>query len=530
MKKRVLFVTLMVAILMCLLALSVGAADVDPNADYYDKVYVSTAGEKMALYEKDGDTYYPLVWFAYDVLDEDGTTVLETKYVSVRFEDVIIYSDVYAQGRFNGVYYEYTDEDGNTIVLNTSNAILINMRGGKITKTMKAGGSIQTVNNITIKTIETTKAGYPSFSKVEAIYFPLTQTSLGSLKYANLKVVDIDKNHTTPITIGTQCLQGSGIREIFIPACVSFGTNGNSQFKSCGSLEKVIFGKGFNKNIPNYCFQGTALKTVYFMGTESELDAITISNTQNAPLINLRANNKISEEAYLALTDDERANGKYLIFDASECLVFGHKFEKDNACVSTCSVCQAKTVEHNEKENLSVSISYTAYDKEGTKLICCNNEGCGAEITDTVPAIFECLGYSTPISDGDSLTIGFTVNNEVLDAYTANTGKTIKFGMFATKYESINGTILDENGNEQNGAIKAEVNIKVTSFDFILTGFVTDAHKTAQLALGAYVIATDAQVEGEEAPKGVISYMQFNAPSEGYSYITYNDALANNQQ
>ena len=99
MKKKLLFIIAMVSLLACLFAISVGAVETDPNADYYDKVYVDSHGKSLPLYEKVADTYYPLVWFAYENADE------ETVYVSVHFEDVTTLSHAANQGRLNGLSY-----------------------------------------------------------------------------------------------------------------------------------------------------------------------------------------------------------------------------------------------------------------------------------------------------------------------------------------------------------------------------------------------------------------------------------------
>ena len=196
MKKKLFLVVLMVSLFACIFAIGVNAiTQAEADEAYYDKVYVTADGTKtLPLYEKVGDTYYPLAWFAYDVLGEDGTTVVETKYVKAHFEDVTCYSEVYSQGRFNGVYYEYTDENGNEMVLNSNHAVLLNLRSGVMSNTMNSNGT-QKATNITIKTFEWSKSGYPSFTKLEAVYMPLSATSVGAYPPSSIRVLDIDRHY-----------------------------------------------------------------------------------------------------------------------------------------------------------------------------------------------------------------------------------------------------------------------------------------------------------------------------------------------
>ena len=105
--KKIIVMAAALALMICAFALTVGAAEVqDPNARYYEKVFTAADGTELALYDKVGDTYYPLVWFTYD--NQAG----EKCYVKVHFEDVDTTSHAYSQGRLNGVSYTYVDTDG----------------------------------------------------------------------------------------------------------------------------------------------------------------------------------------------------------------------------------------------------------------------------------------------------------------------------------------------------------------------------------------------------------------------------------
>ena len=169
---------------------------------------------------------------------------------------------------------------------------------------------------------------------------------------------------------------------------------------------------------------------------------------------------------------------------------------------------------HNYKE----AFSYTSYLECGTKSGVCTDCGFANEGVAIKP-IFTCLGYSTPEDGRGGIVIGFIVNNEALKAYKENTGKSLEFGVFAIAQKNLTGDVLNADGSAVSGAIKAEIsNIEVGSFELVITGFTTDVQKNAMLALGAYVITT----KGEEKK---ISYLQYGAPQNGenYCFISYNE-------
>lgn len=163
-------------------------------------------------------------------------------------------------------------------------------------------------------------------------------------------------------------------------------------------------------------------------------------------------------------------------------------------------------------------ISYESYLECGTRASVCQD--CGYSENVSINPIFVCRGYSTPEDGRGGIVITFEVNRAELVAYEENTGKKLDFGIFAIAQKNLgDGNVLNSDGSAINGAIKAEIsNYEVSLFELIITGFTTDAQKSALLAMGAYVIAT----KGEEME---ISYLQGGVPLDGnnYSYITYNE-------
>ena len=200
----------------------------------------------------------------------------------------------------------------------------------------------------------------------------------------------------------------------------------------------------------------------------------------------------------------------------------------DNPCVGDCTHCGALNVpKANPVHNIVTSITYASFDKEGTKTFDCINEGCAHAITQAAPALFTCPGYSTPEKGNDGIAISFTVNNEAIKEYEKITGKTLTYGVFAVAKVNL-GTndIFDKDGKASNGVINAEITgYEFASFDLRICGF-EEEHKSALLAMGAYVIASDK--EATDAP-AEYSYLQASAPNAGekYAFVSYNDIVGN---
>ena len=163
-------------------------------------------------------------------------------------------------------------------------------------------------------------------------------------------------------------------------------------------------------------------------------------------------------------------------------------------------------------------VSYVRFNEEGTKTLICAS--CGAQSYEKTTPLFTCLGYSAPEGVVGSLTLGFKANNKAISEYEELTGKTVKYGVFAVLKDKLGtNNIFDENGEAAQGVISAEIeNIALVAFDLKIAGFVTDMHRNAKLALGAYVKITDGEAFA-------YSYMQDKAPNAGESYhfASFND-------
>ncbi len=397
MKKQIILIIAMVALLACALTLSVCAEEIDPNSEYYDKVYTDANGRDFPIYEKEGDTYHPLVWFAY----EDGEV---TKYVKARFEDINCYSLETSQGRFNGCYYTHIDENGKEVELNSTNLVVLNLRAGVMAKTYNISKK-QNGTDIIIKKIETNRTDiFPNFSRIEAVYIPLSQISVGSLGFSTLRVCDIDKNHG-PLSFGGKAFQNSSLEEIFIPGGSTFGDN--SHFQGCTALEKVVFGKGFSSTVPNYFFDRcSSLKLICFMGDKAEFEKVVVNATNNGVYTNAT---KVSASEYEGVTDKSKT---YVVYGCTECIAF-------NGGKHTPS---SETVLVGNDFFSAISVRCP-----------CSVEGCLVTIEKSqIAPIVEAKGYSaSTFGETLSVTQGFYVNQDALDAYLEYVGE-LEIGLVAT--------------------------------------------------------------------------------------------------
>lgn len=178
--------------------------------------------------------------------------------------------------------------------------------------------------------------------------------------------------------------------------------------------------------------------------------------------------------------------------------------------------------------------THTYYDKNGNeteksytstlKIACPCGRSCGNEkVIKTIAPLFVCLGYSAQENGTGGISIGFTVNNTAVNEYEEVMGKTIKYGVFVVFQNRLgNNDVFANDGTVVEGAVTVEIrNYEFSLFELKLVGF-TDAQKSAKLAMGAYVSATQ-----DDATE--YSYIQSGKPNENekYCFISYNDITGN---
>ena len=136
--------------------------------------------------------------------------------------------------------------------------------------------------------------------------------------------------------------------------------------------------------------------------------------------------------------------------------------------------------------------------------------------------LFENKGYSAAEYEGGGMSIGFKVDKDAILAYEEATGKTVNYGVFAVLADVIKtNDIFDADGKALDGVIAAD--ITDTDFDIFnlkIVGF-TDKQVDIDLAMGAYVgVSKDGTTE--------YVYLQdvTTEKNDKYYFASYNDVKA----
>ena len=107
----------------------------------------------------------------------------------------------------------------------------------------------------------------------------------------------------------------------------------------------------------------------------------------------------------------------------------------------------------------------------------------GTEETASFPVIFSFIGYSVP-EDGElAITVGYSVDLEVLEEYEAVMGK-LEFGVVAAVAERLNGKAPLDEANKS--VIKAQIDGRYASFDLVIKDF-NETQLDLALIMCAYV-------------------------------------------
>ena len=269
-------------------------------------------------------------------------------------------------------------------------------------------------------------------------------------------------------------------------------------------------------------FCNNTLKTgvvYYYTGAEN---GFTIDATNNAAMLGAEW---ISVDDFTGASNEKN----YIVYGYNHCDAFyggkhTEKTQDNNPCILVdCENCNVKNlyVGNESTHSETTTIVYESYDKDGSKIVYCTNEGCKHNVTEKVSALFTCLGYSAPEDGRGGIAIGFTVNNVAIKEYTEATGKTLKCGVFAVVKDKLgNNDVFADDGTVADGVINADIADEFVAFELKIEGF-TDEYKATKLAIGAYVAVTE-----DEATE--YSYMQVGTPleNEKYCFVSYNDIVS----
>ncbi len=195
----------------------------------------------------------------------------------------------------------------------------------------------------------------------------------------------------------------------------------------------------------------------------------------------------------------------------------------DSKTITSC-VCgyeKAIVVEENTAlghENAFSELVYSDYLCEGYYSYVC--ERCGVEDNSkTASALFGCLGYSAPENGDGGIVVGYEINSKAIEEYQTITGKTLKYGVFAVAQEKLgDNAIFDETGKAASGVLSTDVTVHGFGLFELKIVGFSDEQKDNKLAMGAYVAVTNGETT-------TYSYMQDTTRGElagGYYFVSYN--------
>lgn len=286
-----------------------------------------------------------------------------------------------------------------------------------------------------------------------SVELPSSLTSLGGFAFQSCTNITSMKLSSCITSIGRNCFQSTSFEYLLIPA--SLTSIGQDCFNSA-KLKTLVFAStndlsGFNAS----AFSSARLSVVFYAGTNVADFAARFGATKN-----WSADNRIPYSQY----DSTATYTKTIIYGTNNCDICSDILG-DAQLVATdlVSVIEKKSV--------------------------CS---CGAETVDeTFDAPIVYLGYSKKEGNSGSICIGYLVNNESLEMYEKIKGKDVSYGVVAyipAESEDIttlkpvldDGTLADPNYT-----ISTEVTA-YSSFEFLMRGFGSDEANAIALVMCAY--------------------------------------------
>ena len=577
MKKKFLLVLSMLALLICVFAISISAADIvykDAEGNVLFSAQRSDVNRVFDSYEGSFPSFdnegNALTWYVTGTEEIDGI-----QYVTVASFLTIDTSGTHAALTESGTY-SYVNRDMELSIVSAyfpdnSNIVKLNLSDSGYA--IKYVFTEEKQSNLLFLRVPNTLTELPSrvaqatqiidfTAPDDALYSSLSPTSFYDCQ--NLRSVDIPRNvtiiysnshpnngHTfyrctklTDVYFAPGSLLNTiqshafstckALKEIAIPNSVI--SLGSQVFWDCSSLVTVRLGANQGKGLDSYNVQSmlygcNSLKYVYISNT--------LVPTAGSHLFYSGASGMVffytgTYEEYEALNDMLKTltnNGKFtgaapIEWDSTKDDQFYKDLaenEKKNYVVYGYNSCNAF---YGGKHKLAATeqINFTSYFETITFTCNCEN-GCGEKVINeekTIAPLFRYLGYSAKENGNRGIAIGYIVNSEAVTKYEAVTGKSLNYGVFAIAQDKIGDKdIFDKNGIPVNGLVSFDVtDNEFTMLELKIVGF-TDTNKDVKLAMGAYVAVSDGKTTE-------YSYMQHEAPkvNEKYCFASYNDIVS----
>lgn len=273
------------------------------------------------------------------------------------------------------------------------------------------------------------------------------------------------------ITLGNNVFQSSGIETIVIPKSVT--TIGEHAFNNADKLKYIIMPDNY-ADFHSYALYESDCKVILFQGTEAQANEM-ISNSKFTKSQFTSSNNVTI--AHISTYDPQATYTKPHVF-------YGLS--------DTCSHCNGLV---GEREFVFTSLAEVMKDQA----LCTN---CGAGDVTTYPAVFTNLGFAT-FDINHSITQGFVICKASLELYNEKfpESQVSEYGLVAVAKSRVDSenTAFDSEGNNKTGVTSIEmsnrgydlIEARITGFDPSQTLDDGTSYADIELYINAYVYVGD---------------------------------------
>lgn len=252
-------------------------------------------------------------------------------------------------------------------------------------------------------------------------------------------------------------------------------------------------GAGGQNNNPKYL-------TFVYTGTKEQAEALQARFGKVDGLQRLSQATLCSVSEYTELTGLEvgvgSQTGNYLIYGYSACDAFYngvHDVQKVNDCADKCTRCDKIVLNENPVHKLSYDCTFAnGFNEDGNLHEYCSNQYCEYTKDTKVDKIFDFSGYSVKENEPTAICASFIVNHKSLDLYKEhNENVTIEYGFIAKKSTDDNAVLEYKDGSIVSNAEKTivvPIESTYSGFDFVLRGFNLDGSQdNVELVISAYI-------------------------------------------
>ena len=525
------FLLLAIAALMGVLAISVSAQEIKrfDNDEFQsgDNItYIEGINEDMYLSDSGRNNSF------YELLDPDFTARMVLQNSDGTYTTYPSWYLITLTHYWNGAEYSYTMDRINAMSEVTgetyegSDVIRFEYPEYKKNHTfsIKTGGGSLGMSNVKYVRVASHFESI-SFrnmrSLVEIEYAPGTNIkSIPNMAFVDCHSLEVVRMPNTATSMGSEIVcfwstssSSAALKEIYLGAnMTTMGTKNPLNTANVNGL-KIYVPATLDGATYTFSTHFPSKSMLIFTGTKEQAEVFGASKV-------------ISYEEYVGTGLAHEAGT--IVYGYSVCDAFynGEHVEEDddNPCViSYCQVCNHKNiyVGNSSTHVEETTVVYENYDKTGSLIVYCKNEGCIHKVATEMPALFKCLGYSAPEYRVGELAIGYLVNSEAIKEFETITGNTVRYGVFVVTKNSLGeNDVFDENGTLVSGAVSADVTLGAHEmFELKITGF-KDENKNTELAIGAYICVKDGDI-------ATYSYMQAGEAQENekYSFVSFNAIL-----